>query len=278
MRRLHMIDEQNKPIALPLQYVYWLWDTVRGDFGQSVQYHEKVETLIWQRLPTTLALNLLSAVIIYLIAVPAGILTAARRGTAIDSAWSVGAVALYSLPAMWVGALLIGYLANPQNFALFPSAGLHRIDTERYTSIDYAMDYLWHLVLPLVVYTYGGFAYLSKLMRGSMLETMNLDFSRTARAKGLPKLVVLLRHDFRNSLLPLITTMSALLPGLLGGSLIVEQLFSIRGMGDLAIRATDARDLPVIQGIAFVGSILSLLSLLITDILYAIADPRVSYE
>jgi peptide/nickel transport system permease protein len=174
--------------------------------------------------------------------------------------------------------MLIGFLANPQSFGWFPSAGLQRTDTSRLSFAGMLGDYLWHLTLPLACYTYGGFAFLSKLMRASILENLYLDYARTARAKGLPGHTVLLRHVFRNSLLPLITVAAGILPGLLGGSVIVETMFSIQGMGQLAFQATLARDLPVIQALGFVTGVLVLVSYLLTDLCYAFADPRVSYD
>jgi peptide/nickel transport system permease protein len=146
------------------------------------------------------------------------------------------------------------------------------------TFFQYQMDYLHHLILPVVVMTYGGFAYLSKQMRASMLENMSMDYARTARAKGLSGFVVATRHVLRNSMLPQITIATSIIPGLLGGSVIIEQVFSIKGMGQLAFEATLARDLPVMQALGLVSGALVLLANLITDILYMVADPRVSYE
>jgi ABC-type dipeptide/oligopeptide/nickel transport system permease component len=279
LRRLHMIDENGKPIPLPLQFTGWLWDSVRGKFGESIQYKGvPVLDLIEERLPTTLALNVISTLLIYLIAIPGGMLSATQRAGTFDRLWGLGSLALYSLPQIWIGGLLIGYLANPQNLGWFPPAGLHSLDTDHFTFFLYSRDYLWHLVLPLALYTYGGFAVMSKQMRASILDNLDMDYSRTARAKGVPALTVLTRHVFRNSLIPLIVMSAGLLPGLLGGSIVVEEIFSIKGMGQLAIEATRARDLPVIQATAFIGSVLSLISLLLADLAMAIADPRVSYD
>jgi peptide/nickel transport system permease protein len=140
------------------------------------------------------------------------------------------------------------------------------------------LDMTWHLILPVVCMTYGGFAFLSKLMRASVLENLSADFVRTARAKGVPETLVLFRHVVRNSVIPLITVTAGILPGLLGGSLIIESIFSINGMGKLMIDAIFMRDRELILSETFVIGLLSLLSLLIADICYAIADPRVSYE
>lgn len=276
--RLRMIDENGNKISLPMQYVLWLGDTARGNLGESLQYRKPVLDLIKERLPITITLNILSTLIVYIIAIPGGMLAAAKRGRSLDVSWSLTTLALYSIPGMWTASMAIGFLANPQYLGWFPSAGLHAVDTTRMTSFEYANDYLTHLVLPIMAMSYAGFAYLSKQMRASMLDNLYSDYARTARAKGLSEFVVTTRHVFRNSLLPLITIATGIIPGLLGGSVIIETIFSIKGMGELSYRATLARDLPVIQGIGVISAVLVLISYLITDICYAIADPRVSYD
>jgi peptide/nickel transport system permease protein len=142
----------------------------------------------------------------------------------------------------------------------------------------FLLDRLWHLVLPVICLAYGGFAFLSKLTRTAVLENLLADYARTARAKGVAEPQVLWRHVFRNSLLPLITVMASLLPGLLAGSVIVESIFSIDGMGRLAIEAVQARDRELVLSITLISGLLTLLGYLLADLLYAIADPRVSYE
>jgi peptide/nickel transport system permease protein len=277
-KRLHLVDKEGRPIPIPMQYAYWLWDTMRGDFGESTQYHTRVSELLRQRLPITITLNLLSLAIIYLVGVPGGMLAAIRRGKAFDVGWGFGTLALFSLPIIWVGTMLVGFLANPQYLGWFPAVGAHATSTEWMTAGAYARDFLWHMVLPVLCMTYGGFAYLSKIQRAAMLDNLGLDYVRTARAKGLSPHVVVTRHVFRNSLLPLITLFGGVIPSLLAGSVVVERIFSIKGMGDLMVTATFSRDLPIVQAVAFVGSVITLLCMLIADICYALADPRVSYD
>ena len=277
-RRLHLVDASGKPISLPMQYVLWLRDTCEGNFGTSLQYDEPVMTLIRQRLPVTLDLNLISLLVVYLVAVPGGMLAAVQRGRIFDRSFNFGALVLYALPTIWVGSSLVGFLANPQYLDWFPAAGIHSTNTENMTYFQSLGDYLWHIMLAVVCLSYGGFAYLSRQVQASMLDNMRQDYVRTARAKGLKNSTVMIRHVFRNSLLPLITISAGILPGMLGGSVIVEKIFSIHGMGLLGYSATFSRDLPVIQTVALIGSVLTLLSYLITDICYALADPRVSYD
>jgi len=271
-KRLHL----DQP--LPVQYLMWLRDTATGDFGESVQYKKPVIDLIKERLPITLTLNIVSSILVYLIAIPGGMLASVRRGKTFDTAWSFFTLALFSLPIIWVGGMLLAFFSNPKYLGWFPVAGTHATNTDWMTAGQYATDFLWHISLPVLCLTYGGFAYLSKIQRAAMLDNLGMDYVRTARAKGLSPAVVMLRHVFRNSLLPMITIFAGILPGLLGGAVVVERIFSIKGMGDLVVTATNARDLPIVQAVAFIASVVTLASLLLADLCYVIADPRVSFE
>jgi len=277
-KRLHLIDDHGNTISIPMQYLLWLKDTLRGDFGESLQYNTQVTTLIKERLPVTMSINIIATIIVYLIAIPGGMLASVKRGKSFDVVWSMMTLALYSLPTIWIGAMMVGFLANPRYLGWFPAAGIHSTNTAWMTSTQYAADYFWHIVLPVLCLSYGGLAFLSKLKRAAMLDNLNQDYVRTARAKGLSGFTVVTRHVFRNSLLPMITVFAGVIPGLLGGSVIIEHIFSIKGMGDLMLTATLARDVTIVQAVAFIGSLISLICLLITDLCYVIADPRVSYE
>ncbi len=276
-RELHMVDRNGKPIGLARQYFIWIDDLIHGNLGYSTQYNQPVINLIEQRLPVTLAINFLSIIIVYLVAVPGGMLAAVKQQSFADRCFGFVSLALYSLPIIWVGSMMLGLLANPQKLNWFPSAGIHSTNTSNMTYFQYVWDYCWHITLPVICLSYGSFAYLAKQVRGSILENYRMDYVRTARAKGLPESAVLLRHILRNSLLPLVTIVGMTLPGLLGGSVIVEQIFSIDGMGKLAYSATYARDLPMIQTISLIGAVLMLIAYLLVDICYAALDPRVSY-
>lgn len=277
-KRLHLVDAEGRTIRLPMQYIYWLRDTLSGDFGESIQYNAPVVDLIKERLPATITLNAISSIIIYLIAIPGGMLASVKRGKAFDVLWGFFTLGLYSLPVIWVGDMMVGFLANPRFLSWFPSDNLHSTNTELMTYFQYLKDMLWHTVLPVLCLSYGGLAFLTKLKRAAMLDNLGLDYVRTARAKGLGEVTVVTRHVFRNSLLPMITIFAGFIPGLLGGSLVIERIFSIKGMGDLMITATLARDLPIVQAVAFVGSVISLVCLLLADLCYVLADPRVSYD
>ncbi len=260
------------------------------DLGESFVKNRPVLDVVFEALPITLLLNAIAIPLIYGVAITAGIYAAKHRGQLFDVGTGVVFIALWSLPTMWVGVMLIGFMANQDYWQGFPTGGVHDTLSDTMAFLPtwgtngqpfqpgWLLDACWHLVLPVVCLTYGGFAFLSKLMRASMLENLAADFVRTARAKGVAPRVVLFRHVLRNSILPMITMAAGILPGLLGGSLIVEKIFSLNGMGSLMIEAIFTRDRELVLSVTFVVSLVSLLSLLLADICYAIADPRVSYE
>jgi peptide/nickel transport system permease protein len=270
--RLYGLD---KPVYV--QYATWLGRVVRLDFGDSIKHHRPVIDLIGERLPITLTLNLISFVLIYTISLPMGVLSAVGRKRFLDKASSVLLLMLWSLPSMWVGQMLIGYLCGPP-LNWFPPAGLSSNDAEQYPFFLWLADRLWHLVLPVFCLTYAGFAYLTKLVRAGMLDNLRADYVRTARAKGLSNWVVIFRHALRNSIIPVITIMATLLPAMFGGSVIIERIFSISGMGLLAFEAVTTRDYNVVMGVATIAGFLNLLGLLMADIAYAMVDPRISFE
>ena len=258
------------------------------DLGTSYTRGRSVSSIIGDTLPITVILNLLAIPIIYITAIVTGIYAGQHRGRFFDIFSSVILLGLWSIPVMWAGVMLIGLLANQDFLYWFPTGGVH--DTlapqmpflPRWTDAGFErgwlLDALWHLVLPVVCLAYGGMAFLAKLMRASVLENLSADFVRTARAKGVNEHDILWRHVLRNSLLPLITIAAALLPAMLSGSLIIENIFSINGMGKLMIDAIKQRDREIVLSVTFVVSIISLISLIIRDICYALADPRVSFE
>jgi peptide/nickel transport system permease protein len=250
---------------------------------------QPVLELILEAIPITLLLNLITIPIVYVISITAGIYAARHRGKWFDTTSGTIFLALYSIPVIWAGVLVLGFFASKDYFPWFPTGGLHSYPGAENMAYlphwnagafepGYLLDMLWHLALPVICLTYGGFAFLSKLMRSSVLENLSADFARTARAKGLSENAVLFRHVLSNSLLPLITVAASILPGLLGGSLIVESIFSINGMGRLMLEAIKMKDQELVLSETCVVGLISLLSLIISDICYAIADPRVSYE
>ncbi|HEX8340611.1 MAG TPA: ABC transporter permease [Tepidisphaeraceae bacterium] len=254
------------------------------DLGRSFVRERQVTSMIADALPTTLALNLITVPVIYTIAVTAGLFTATRRGRFADVSLGVVFIGLWSLPVMWMGVMLIGFLANRDFLALFPTGGLTSAEAYAWSFFPgdghkgWLLDRLWHLAGPVICLTYGGFAFLSKLTRASVLENMTADYVRTARSKGLNERVILYRHVLRNSILPLITVASGIIPGLLGGSVIVESIFSLDGMGKVTLDAITVRDREVVLSMTLVSAIIGTTCLLISDVCYVLADPRVSYD
>ena len=402
--RLYGLDQ-----PAPVQYLRWLnnispvgftfdaeqrlsgFSFFKGsDLGTSFKFGRPVLDLVAERVPITLLLNLLSLPLIYVAAIGIGVRAARERGGTFDVTSGGVMLALWSVPTMLAGILLIGFLASEQHWHWFPTGGLSRREAldmpflphwhhpraglallggmltgglllaaagrwlprrsriatmaalgaalgfamaqahpegggiavstllmlalgsalgafaglagpglrsagfallgivlgawqsrmwggDEWTS-GFLADRLWHLVLPVLCLSYGGFAFLAKLVRTSMLENLLSDFARTARAKGVREHDVLWRHVFRNGLLPLITVSAGILPALLGGSVIVETIFSIDGMGKLAVEAVKGRDRELVLSLTLISGFLTLVGYLVADLCYAVADPRVSYE
>lgn len=269
------------------QYHRWLGlpneDGKKGllqlDFGKSFQDQRPVMDKIMERMPVTITLSVLAILIAYVIAVPVGIWSAARPKSKADKIVSTFLFVIYSLPGFWIGTMLIIFLGGGDFLDWFPNSGLHSMDySEDWGWWESTMDYLWHLALPLVVSTYASLAYLSRQMRGSMLEVIRQDYIRTARAKGLSERVVVLKHALRNSLIPIITMLASILPALVGGSVIVETIFTVPGMGQLAFQALTARDYPVVLAEFTLIAIMTLAGILVADILYSVVDPRISFS
>lgn len=272
-RKLYGLD---KPIYV--QYAKWIGQIATLDFGTSYRDHRPVVDKIGDALPITLTLNIISILLIYIISVPIGALCALKPRTLFDRLSALGLFVLYSLPTFWVAMMLIIYLAGGDYLNLFPIVGFESDNASVLSWYDWIGNVAWHIVLPVICLTYGGFAFLSRFSRASVLEVIRQDYIRTARAKGLSEWKVVVRHAMRNALIPLMTISSTLLPALLGGSVIIEQIFSIPGMGRLGFESVLTRDYPVIMAIAFISAFLTLLSILITDILYAVVDPRITFE
>jgi ABC-type dipeptide/oligopeptide/nickel transport system permease component len=256
--------------------------------GESLAQHRPVMDLIAESLPVTLLLNLVSLPLVYGTGVLTGIMAARRRGSFFDTASGVTQLGTWSVPTIWAGVMLIGLLANREYIKWFPTSGLHDADAlampfmPHFTTSGWErgwlLDVAWHLVLPVICLSYGGSAFLMKLTRGSVLENLGSDYVRTARAKGVDEHAILYHHVFRNSLLALITVAANILPSLLIGSIIVESIFSIPGMGRLGVQSVQYRDREVVLAVTLIGGLVGLLSQILRDILYALADPRVRYD
>ena len=410
--RKALLDYYNKRYVLdqpaPVQYLRWLnnvspigfkqdesgkythFSFTKGmDLGDSFHYGRPVSEILGERIPITLLLNIITIPIIYIVAIAIGVKSATERGSGFDVSSSMVMLALWSIPTMLLGVLLLGFFSSIQHWQWFPTAGigsraaqdmpfmphwrslwdvgkiflgmlmgtgllvwlsrwqerklraflagvfglvagvwmaqahadfslfawvvlpllgtaiLAGIGWMDYTPFrvvglgvfgallgilfalqftndqfvrGFLLDRIWHLVLPVLCLSLGASAALAKIIRASLLENLNADYARTARAKGLDEQTVLWKHVFRNSLLPLITIIAGLLPSLLAGSLIVENIFSINGMGQLAIEAVKSRDRELVLSITWISGFLTLIGYLIADFLYTLVDPRVTYD
>ena len=264
----------------PIHEQYWLWLTkiVTLDFGRSYRDNRPVMDRIWERLPVTLQLNIISIFLVYLIAIPLGIYSSTHQYSLGDKVSTTFLFILYSMPSFWVATILILFLGGGDYWHLFPITGISSLDAEQLPFFDWLLDRIWHLVLPVFCLTYGGLAYVSRQMRSGMLETIRQDYIRTARAKGLSENAVVFKHALRNSLIPIVTLLGFLLPAMLGGSVIIESIFTIPGMGQLGFDAILSRDYPVVMAISIIAAFLTLVGLLLSDICYAIVNPTISLE
>jgi peptide/nickel transport system permease protein len=272
-RKMYGLD---KPVLQ--QYFLWLKRIVKLDFGNSFKDHRPVIDKLKERVPITLQLSIISVFLVYLIAIPIGIFSAVRQYSLSDKIITLFLFILYSLPSFWIAILLIMFFGGGEYLNLFPIYGLSSEGAENFGVIQWVLDRGWHLVLPIFCLTYGGLASLSRYMRAGMLEVVRQDYIRTARAKGLPEKVVIFKHALRNSLIPIVTLLAYLLPEFFSGSIIIENIFSIPGMGKLAFESILARDYPTIMAIITISSFLTLAGILLSDIIYVLVDPRISFE
>ncbi len=260
------------------QFGRWMSRFVRFDFGESYKHKRPVADLLVERLKVTLPLNLISLALIYLFALPIGIYSATRQNTLGDQVSTVVLFVLYSIPSFWAGAMLIMLLTGDPFLTIFPAYQIESLDNEGFSFFQKLADWAWHGFLPVVCLTYGGIAYLARQMRAGLLDVIRQDYIRTAKAKGLSEGVVIYKHALRNSMIPVLTLMAGLLPVLFGGSVIIEQIFTIEGLGKLAFDAVLDRDYPVIMANLVISGFLTLVGILLTDIAYTVVDPRIEFR
>jgi peptide/nickel transport system permease protein len=252
---------------------------IRGDFGISYQTRQPVSEVISEKAGWSLMLALSSVLFAYLISLPVGMWSGALKNSAFDRYSSAFLFLLYSLPSFWVATLLLMTFANPDVFHLFPASGVKPVTgyPEDANLLDKIKLSLPYLILPLICYTYSSLAFISRALRVSMIESMNQDYIRTAKAKGLPFRIVVTRHAFRNSLLPLITIVANVFPLAIGGSVILETIFSIPGMGFEIVQSIHNQNYPMIVAVFTLSGFLTVVGYLVSDILYALADPRITF-
>ena len=261
-------------------YVIWVQRLIRwGDLGRSSQEKEPVWNSISKRLGPTLQLSITSLVLTYLLAIPLGLYSSVRRGKWDERVTSFFLYALYSFPSFVAALLLllVFYQYMPWDW-LRLEPGLHSPNYDELSFFGKIFDNFRHMLLPTVCYTYGSLAYLSRFIKSNMEEVIRQDYIRTARAKGVSPFNVTFFHAFRNTLIPFVTLIGLTLPGLVGGSVILESIFRWPGIGQLFLQAITWRDHFLIMGLVLMFSILTLLGQLIADMLYGVVDPRVSVK
>jgi peptide/nickel transport system permease protein len=256
------------------QYGYWIRDLATGEL-KSFKDGQPVLRKIWERFLNSVPIFVVSTLIVWGLSFPMGIRAAVRRGSIYDRATTFGAYALISLPSFFLAYLLILWVVSVFNV---PVIGMRTFGTEDALGPFRAMDRLWHLVIPSLLSAIAGIAILSRYVRSQMLEVLGQEYVRTARAKGLDEDRVIYRHALRNALLPFITMFGFLLPGLISGSVIIEQIFAWPGLGRLGYDAIMTRDFPVILTLNFIAATLTLAGTLLSDVLYAVVDPRIRVQ
>jgi len=271
--KLERIYGLDKPIYV--QYMNWLKKLIKFDFGKSFMDGRPAIEKVLERMPVTIAINLLSIFLIFLVSIPIGVKSAVNRGSMFDNLTTVCLFALFAMPGFWIALISMSFFGVYLGW--LPVSGITSIDFENYNIFNKVLDVSHHLILPVLVASLGGLAGISRYMKQSMLNVINEDYIRTARAKGLSEREVIYRHAMRNALLPIVTIIGLSIPGLLSGSVIFEQVFNIPGMGRLMIEAVFARDYNVIMCDLVIATVLTLLSILITDIVYCYIDPRIRY-
>jgi peptide/nickel transport system permease protein len=270
--RLRAMYDLDRP--LHEQYIRWVGKLAVLDLGISFSTDRRpVADKIRERLPITILLNVLSLILILVVAIPLGVLSAVRQDSLFDRVAGVIVFIGFAVPTFWL-ALLLMILFGVQ-LGWLPISGIRSLNAEYLPPGMAFWDLIRHLILPVLLAAFGGLAGLSRYMRANMLEVIRQDYIMTARAKGLSERVVIYRHALRNALLPVITILGLSVPGLIGGSVIFETIFAIPGMGQLFYMAVMARDYPVVMGILFSGAVLTLLGNLLADVSYALADPRI---
>jgi microcin C transport system permease protein len=277
-----VIDALNKQYGFdkPMHIRYWIWlkNLASFDFGESFTYEEPVTDVIMSKFPVSLQFGLISLFLSYLICIPLGVMKAIYNGSKFDNASSLLIMGMYSIPGFMLGILLIVFFAGGQFFDWFPAGELY---SDEYMDRDFfgkVADRVHHFVLPCISYMIGQFTVLTMLQKNSLLEEIKKDYIRTARAKGLSEKVVFLKHALRNALIPIVTGIGSFLSVFFAGSLLIETIFNLDGMGLLGFQSVLERDYNVMMGLTFVQSLLMLLGNLLSDLAYVVVDPRIDFK
>jgi len=270
--RLEKLYGLDKP--LHVQYVKWLGRLTRFDFGRSMSGDFRpVWDKIKERLPLTFGMNVASMILTLFIAVPLGVASAQFKDGVFDRASTVFVFIGFAIPGFWLALLLMYGLGI--YYPILPVSGVMSLDYDTLSPMGKLLDIARHMAMPIFIYTFGSLAGMSRFMRAGMLEVLRQDYILAARAKGLPLRSVIFKHAFRNALLPVITILGLSVPALIGGSVIIESIFALPGLGQLFYNGVMARDYPLIMGSLVLGAFLTLAGNMLADLAYGLADPRI---
>jgi microcin C transport system permease protein len=264
----------------PLErFLNMMWNYIRFDFGESYFRSIGVLDLVWEKLPVSITLGLWSTLIAYMVSIPLGIRKAVNDGTPFDT-WTSGAIIIgYAIPGFLFAILLLVMFAGGSYFQWFPLRGLASDNWDELSAIGKVLDYFWHIALPVLASTIAAFATLTLLTKNSFLDEIKKQYVVTAKAKGLSERKILYGHVFRNAMLIVIAGFPAVFIGVFfGGSLIIETIFSLDGLGRLGFEAAVARDYPVIFGTLFFFGLIGLVVGILSDLMYVFIDPRIDFE
>ncbi|MBC7754427.1 MAG: ABC transporter permease subunit [Moraxellaceae bacterium] len=263
---------------MPVRYWIWLKNISKLDFGESFTYQEPVIDVISSKFPVSLSFGIASLFLTYIVCIPLGVKKAIKAGGTFDQVSGVILYILYSIPPIVLGIFLIVGFAGGSYFDWFPIGGIKSDDYDAFSTLGKIGDRVYHFVLPLSCYMIGGFTEITMLVRNSMLDVIKSDYIRTARSKGLSDNLVYYKHALRNAMIPVATGLGGFLRVFLAGSLIVETIFNLDGIGLLGYTSILSRDYNVIMGLTFVSSVLLLLGNILSDIVYVMVDPRIDFK
>jgi len=257
------------------QYSYWMTDFSSGDFGTSYRDRKPVGLKVGTALKWTLIISLISILLSYSIGIPLGVYSAKNHNSPVERVISTTLFSIHSIPSFWLASLLIIFLASYEYLPIFPSYGLGLFDHHESPFSEF-VDLAYHLVLPVICWSYSGIAYISEQTKRSVLNELSSDYIRTARAKGLGEKQIYWKHALKNASFPLITQFGNLFPALISGSFVIEYIFAIPGMGKLLLDSIALRDYPVVFSILMISAVLILIGTLVSDLLYLKFDKRIS--
>ncbi len=255
------------------------WDNlIHLDFGVSHVDKRPVLGKVFSKLKYSITLAVTSVFLVYLISLPLGIWSAVNQNSNPDRVLTVFLLMLYSLPSFFVGVIVLNFFTMGTPLQVFPTSGFESLDTSQMTTLQYMKDVAWHVCLPILCMTYGSLAALSRYARTGLLDIIRADFIRTARAKGLPESIVIIKHAARNGMIPILTLLATMLPVLIGGSVVIEVIFGIPGMGRYMFESITTRDYNAVMAVMLISSGLTLIGMLISDLSYALVDPRITFD